>query len=132
MKITGRKTKSPGKQRFRLNNIAIHKISRIFNVKLMSDLVEKHGVKRLPLRKEDHVMVTKGEFADIEGKVTKIDRKKVQVFIDGAKIEKKGGGEFDLPVHPSKLIITKLLDDKYREKIIERRKREVREVIVKD
>jgi len=131
MKITGRKTKSPGKQRFRLYNPQTHKTSRLFNVKLISDLVEEHGVTRLPLRKDDHVMVTKGEFADIEGKVTKIDRKKVQVFIDGAKIEKKGGGEFDLPVHPSKLMITKLTEDKYREKIIERRRREIKEVIVK-
>ena len=131
MKVTGKKTKSPGKQRLRLNNPQVHKTSRLFNVKLISDLVEEHGVTRLPLRTEDHVMVTKGEFADIEGKVTKIDRKKVQVFIDGAKIEKKGGGEFDLPVHPSKLIITKLTEDKYREKIIERRRREIKEVIVK-
>ena len=131
MKITGRKTKSPGKQRKRLYNPPTHKTSRLFNVKLISDLVEQHGVTRLPLRKEDHVMVTKGEFADIEGKVTKIDRTKIQVFIDGAKIEKKGGGEFDLPVHPSKLIITKLKEDKYRERIIERRRREIKEVIVK-
>ncbi|NHI93121.1 MAG: 50S ribosomal protein L24 [Candidatus Lokiarchaeota archaeon] len=125
------KTKSPGKQRKRLYTAPNHKTSRLFNVKLMSDLVEQHGVKRLPLRKDDHVMVINGEFKDIEGKVTKIDRKKIQVFIDGAKIEKKGGGEFDLPVHPSKLMITKLKDDKYREGIIERRKREIKEVIIK-
>ena len=130
MKMKKIKTKSPGKQRKRLYNFPNHKNSKLFNVKLMGDLVEKHGVKRLPLQKEDYVMVITGEFKDIEGKVTKIDRVKVQVFIDGAKIEKKGGGEFDLPVHPSNLIITKLNDDKYRERIIERRKREIKEVII--
>lgn len=127
-----KKTKNPGKNRKRQLNPPHHRRTRLLNVNLMTDLIIKHGIRRIPLQKGDFVIVTRGEFEGIEGKVERIDRKKMQVFIDGVKIEKKGGGEFDLPIHPSNLIISKLNPNpkgKNRDAIIERRKREVREII---
>ncbi|MHA1144711.1 MAG: 50S ribosomal protein L24 [Candidatus Helarchaeota archaeon] len=127
-----KKTKNPGKNRKRQLNAPYHRRTRILNVHLHPDLIIKHGVKRLPLQKGDFVIVTKGEFKGIEGKVEKINRGKMQVFIEGVKIDKKSGGEFDLPIYPSNLVISKLNPNakgKTRNEIIKRRKREVKEVI---
>ncbi|MHC1590651.1 MAG: 50S ribosomal protein L24 [Candidatus Helarchaeales archaeon] len=126
------KTKNPGKNRKRHYLTPAHRLSNKFNVHLHPDLIAKHGVKRLPLQKGDFVIVTKGEFKGIEGKVERINRAKMQVFIEGVKIEKKSGGEFALPVYPSNLIISKLNPNpkgKNRQEIIKRRQREVKEVI---
>ena len=122
-------TKSPRKQRKKLYNLPIHKRAKLFNVRLIPDLVAEYGVRRVPLKKDDFVIITKGEFGDIEGKVNKIDKKKVQIFIDGVSIEKKDGSSLDIAIHPSQIVITKLKKDKDRDKIIERRKREIEEIV---
>ncbi|MHA1377736.1 MAG: 50S ribosomal protein L24 [Candidatus Helarchaeota archaeon] len=124
-----KKTKSPSKQRKRLYNLPIHKRNKLFNVKLIPDLVAEYGVRRLPVKKGDFIIITKGEFSDIEGKVKKIDKKKVQIFIEGANVEKKDGSSLELPIHPSQIVISKLKKDKDREKIIDRRKREIEEIV---
>ena len=122
-------TKSPSKQRKRYFNLPIHKKSKLFNVRLIADLMAEYGVRRLPLKKGDFVIITKGEFADVEGKVKEIDKKKVQIIVEGVSVEKKDGSSLDLPIHPSNIVISKLQKDKNREKIIERRKREIEEIV---
>ncbi|MHA1300963.1 MAG: 50S ribosomal protein L24 [Candidatus Helarchaeota archaeon] len=124
-----KKTKSPRKQRKRLYNLPIHKKNKLFNVRLIPDLVAEYGVRRLPVKKGDFVIITKGEFSDIEGKIKRIDKKKVEVFVEGATVEKKDGSSLEIPIHPSQIVISKLKKDKDREKIIERRKREIEEIV---
>lgn len=117
------KTKSRRKQRKRFYNQPHHKRNKLFTAKLHDDLQEDHDIKRLPIRKEDTVLVVRGEFRDMEGKVSRIDRQKAQLFIDGASIEKSSGTTFDIPIHPSNVVLTKIevKKDKWRKKIIDRK-----------
>jgi len=119
------KTKSPSKNRKRMYQAPNHQRNKFFNAKLISDLQEELGIKRLSIRKGDHVMVIKGEFKGVEGKVIDVDRKKLFIYIDGVQIEKAGGASYNRPIRPWDVIITKvnLKKDKYRRKIIERKQK---------
>ncbi len=127
--IGKKSSKSPRKQRKKLYNLPIHKRNKLFNVSLIPDLVAEHGVRRLPVKKGDFVIITRGEYSDIEGKVKSVDKKKILIFVEGANVEKKDGSSLEIPLHPSQLIITKLKKDKERDKIIQRRKREIEEIV---
>jgi ribosomal protein L24 len=64
----------------------------------------------------------RGSFREVEGKVTRISRKKTAIFIEGVTREKADGDTIFLPIHPSKVMITKLnLDDDWRKDILTRR-----------
>ncbi|MDH5690407.1 MAG: 50S ribosomal protein L24, partial [Candidatus Bathyarchaeota archaeon] len=57
-----------------------------------------------------------------EGKVTRVDRKNYRIFVEGVDREKVDGTKTFIPIHPSKVMITRLnLDDKWRKKILERK-----------
>ncbi|MHA1229512.1 MAG: 50S ribosomal protein L24 [Candidatus Helarchaeota archaeon] len=119
------KTKSPRKNRKRMFLAPNHRRNKYFNAKLIDELVEEYGIRRLGIRKGDHVMVFRGEFEGSEGKVTRVDRKNYRIYVEGIQIEKIGGASFDYPIKPSDVIITKLnpKKDKYRKKIIERKQK---------
>jgi large subunit ribosomal protein L24 len=120
MKTTSRK---PRKQRNWLRDMPLHMRGTQFNAKLEKTLSEQHDVKRLPIRVNDHVRVTAGQFKDLEGKVLGMDKKAYKITIEEITKEKADGSLHYYPIHPSKVIITKLVDlDKRRQQMIERRK----------
>ncbi|MFX1295085.1 MAG: 50S ribosomal protein L24 [Promethearchaeota archaeon] len=124
------KTKSRRKQRKRFYNQPHHKRNRLMNAKLHEDMEMEHGIKKLTVRKGDTVLVVRGEFRDMEGKISKIDRQKAQIFIEGASIEKSSGTTFDIPLYPSNVVLTKIetKKDKWRKKILERKLELAKEV----
>jgi len=68
------------------------------------------------------VVVERGEFAGIEGKVSDVDPVNFRIFVDGVNREKADGSSVSVPLHPSKVSIKSLkLDDKWRRKVLERR-----------
>jgi len=102
-----------------------HHRNKYFHAKLTDDLRIEHGVRRLGIRKGDHVIVIKGEFKGIEGKVSRVDRKNFRIYIDGVQIEKTGGASYDYAIRPFDVIISKLnlKKDKYRKTIIDRKEK---------
>lgn len=75
------------------------------------------------MRTGDTVKVMRGDNKGFEGKITRVDRRKYRVYVEGLTREKVDGSAIFVPVHPSKVMITNLnLDDKWRKKIIQRRK----------
>ena len=113
----------PSKQRKALYAMPLHLRHKLFTAPLSPELREKYGVKRLPVRTGDVVRVMRGDFAGHEGKVVKVNLKHARIFIEGVQIKKADGTPVYYPIHPSKVMIVKLdLSDKYRLKIIERRK----------
>jgi len=89
---------------------------------LSKNLQDKHGIKRMPVKAKDKVLILRGDFAYTEGEVTKVDLKKMRLYINGVTIEKTDGTERFYPVHPSNVVITDLnLKDDRRSRIIERR-----------
>jgi large subunit ribosomal protein L24 len=57
----------------------------------------------------------RGDRKGLEGKVTRVDRKKYRINVEGITREKVDGTAIQIPIHPSKVMITNLnLDDKKR------------------
>jgi len=116
------KTTKPGKQRKRLYQAPLNQRYKRFSAPLSSKLKESHSTNSVPVRKGDTVMIMRGDRKGSEGKVTQINRKKYRIFVEGATREKVDGTTTFIPIHPSKVMITRLnLDDKWRKKILERK-----------
>ena len=89
---------------------------------LSKELRKKYKTRTLGGRKGDQVKVMRGQFRDQVGAVERIDLKKTEVYVGGIEVTKKDGSKTTHPIDPSNLLITELnLDDKLRQKIIERK-----------
>merc|ERR1712205_67905 len=77
---------------------------KVMTASLSKDLRTKHGVRSLPIRKDDEVQIVRGKHVD---RIIK---------------EKTNGAQVPVPIHPSKVQITKLKLDKDRKALIERKK----------
>ena len=82
---------------------------------LSKELQEKYHKNSARVIEGDNVKVMRGEFKGIEGKVTKVSTEKRGIAIEGIKREKLKGGNVDIYIHPSNVVITSLnLEDKWR------------------
>ncbi len=116
------KTKSPSKQRKRLYDAPYHSRSHAFSAHLSSELRSSHNSRTLPVRKGDTIRVLRGDYKGYEGKILRVDRQSYKIYVDGINREKADGTSIPVPIHPSKVEITRLnLDDKWRNKILERK-----------
>lgn len=112
----------PSKQRKRLYNAPYHLRGKIMSAHLSDDLRKTYRVRSLPIRTGDVVRVMRGDYKGVEGKVTKVDRKKYRIYIEGITRQKVDGTTVPVPIHPSNVEIIKLnLDDKIRREILERK-----------
>jgi large subunit ribosomal protein L26e len=92
----------------------------IMSAPLSKELREKHNVRSIPIRKDDEVTIVRGTNKGREGKITSVYRLKWCVHVERVVREKSNGQSVPLPIHPSKVVITKLKLDKDREQILER------------
>ena len=91
-----------------------------FGSHLSTELREKHGRRSVRPRVGDTVKIVRGEFKDIEGKITKVDPKAGVVNVEGVTREKQKGGTSPVPIQSSNLVVTALvLGDKQRKKKLE-------------
>jgi large subunit ribosomal protein L24 len=124
-------TSKPSKQRKMLFQAPDHIRYKHFAASLAPELRKSYGTRSLPVRSGDTVRVMRGDHKGFEGKVARVDRRKFRIYVEGLTREKVDGSTVFVPIHPSKVMITKLnLDDKWRKKILERRKKEVAEKVV--
>jgi len=109
------KTTQPRKQRKMLYQAPAHIRYKHFSAPLSSSLKTSHNVGSLPVRSGDTVRIMRGDRKGLEGKVTRVDRNKYRIFVEGVTREKVDGTTTFVPIHPSKVMITSLnLDDKWR------------------
>ena len=100
-----------------------HLLSKQLGSHLAKDLKEKHHCKSMRVIEGDSVKVLRGEFKGIEGKVTRVSTEKRGIAIEGIKREKLKGGNVDIYIHPSNVVITSLnLEDKWRQNRLEGQK----------
>lgn len=109
------KTAQPRKQRKMLYQAPLHIRHGHFSAPLTPSLKASRQVSSLPVRAGDTVRIMRGDRKGSEGKISKIDRKKYRIFVEGITREKVDGTAVLVPIHPSKVIITNLnMDDKWR------------------
>lgn len=114
----------PGKQRKAFFQAPLHKKHKFLAAHLSKELRLQWKRRSLPLRKGDEVKVMRGKFDGTAGKVSRIDMKALKVYIDSVKRKKASGQEVQVPVHPSKIMITNpLMDDPKRKEIMQRGKK---------
>ena len=87
---------------------------RIMSATLSKDLRKKHGIRSVPVRKDDEVVVMRGTNKGHKGKVIQVFRKKWAIHIDKLTKNKANGAPYQLPIHPSKVAVTKLKEGKDR------------------
>ena len=121
------KSKSPRKQRKAIYTAPLHRRGKSMVAQLSRELRDKYGVRNLPVRKEDEVLVRDGMFSGIQGKVSGIDHREYTVTIDGVTAEKTSGQSYFVPIKPSHITIVKLKMDTWRDKILKRKGAEMKE-----
>jgi large subunit ribosomal protein L24 len=120
---TTRPVTKPSTQRKMVFKAPAHVRYKLFSAHLSPELKASHGVNSLPVRRGDTVRIMRGDNKGFEGKISNVNRRKYKVFVEGLTREKVDGTAIFIPVHPSKVMITHLnLDDKWRRKILERKK----------
>ncbi len=119
MKATPRK---PSTVRKRWFNAPPHRRRKYLSAPLSPELRAEYGTRSLPVRKGDTVVVLKGDWKMKEGKVTRIDTKRMRIYIEGLTRERMDGSTVPIPIRPWNVMITKLdLSDPWRKRILERR-----------
>jgi len=123
MQTAGPVTK-PTKQRKRLFQAPAHIRHKLFAASLSPELRAAHGAKTFPVRSGDTVRIMRGDHKGFEGKISRVDMKKFRIYVEGLTREKVDGTTVFAPIHPSKVVVTHLnLDDKWRKKVLERKKK---------
>ena len=95
----------------------------IMSASLSKELQNKYNVRSMPIRKDDEITVVRGTFKNREGKVMSVYRKRYCIHVERITREKANGATVQVPIHPSKVIITRLKLDKDRKAILERKNR---------
>ncbi len=119
-----RKSKQPRKQRKYRYNAPLHIKQMFMRAHLSKELRKKYNRRSLGLKKGDKIKIMRGQFKKKIGKIDRVDLKKSYVYVTGIEVIKKDGTKTFYPLKPSNLMITELnLDDKKRQKIIDRKKK---------
>jgi len=90
---------------------------------LDKELRDKYNTRSIPIRKDDIVKVVRGTHKGREGKVSTVYRKKWVIHIEKLTREKVNGAAVQIPVHPSKVVVTSLKLDNDRKALLARKDR---------
>lgn len=93
----------------------------LLSAPLSKELRAQYGIKALPIRRDDEILVVRGAKKGEEGKVSSVYRLKFAIQVDKISKEKSNGASVPINIHPSKVVITKLHLDKDRKALIERK-----------
>jgi len=117
----------PGKQRKSQFNAPKHRVRRMMTCRISDDIGKKEGKfypRSISVVKGDVVRVMRGVERDRKGKITKVDRKKQRVYVEGAVYPKADGTKIPRPIHPSNLTIVTLNENDPKRKLIIKRARD--------
>ena len=118
--VTRGSSKKPSKQRKRHFEAPLHQRGKVMSVHLSDELREKYGVRSIPLRVGDTVSVMRGDVEGLEGKVSRVDRKRYKVYVEGITRKKQSGETVVIPIHHTNLRMVKLdMGDPWRKEKLE-------------
>ncbi len=119
------RSSQPRKQRKYRYHAPMHIRQKFVGVHLDKILRKEFGKRSRGIRKGDEVRIMRGEFKGKHGAVTKVDLKKIKIYVDNVKRKKVSGQDVEVPIDPSNTLITKMnIDDKKRKKFFKRLKKE--------
>jgi len=105
---------------------AHHTRSKQLGATLSKELRKKYGRRSARVIEGDTVRIMRGEFKGIDGKVTHVSTEKNSIAVEGIKREKLKGGNVDIYIHTSNVMITGVnLDDKWRQNRMEKQKTKI-------
>lgn len=114
--------KDPSKQRKLIFSGPLHHKGKCLSAHLSKELRKQYKRRSMRVKKNDVVIVKRGEFTGIKGKVVRVMAADYKIYLDTTKRKKVNGQEVSCPVHPSNLEIVELdLADNERKKILERK-----------
>lgn len=112
----------PGKSRKMRFNAPQHVTRKYMAAPLSPSLRAQYGVRSMPVRRDDSVIITKGDRKLTEGRVTRVDVARGRLLIEGVTRQRMDGSTVQIPIRAENVMITRLhLDDEWRRKILERR-----------
>merc|ERR1712154_184083 len=116
---------SSSRRKSRKAHFGAHSEARrtLMSANLSKELQARHGVRSMPIRTDDEVVITRGMFKTREGKVTACFRKKFVVHVERITREKVNGTSVPAGIPASSLTITKLKMDKDRKNALDRKNR---------
>ena len=94
---------------------------KLLSANLAKDLRGKHNVKSLPIRKDDEVLVVRGDYKDSKGRVSNVYRKRWCIYVDKVSETKQNGATVRIPLDPSNVVLTKLKLTPDRQALLERK-----------
>merc|ERR1712217_317920 len=66
----------------------------LMSAHLSKDLRSKHSIRSLPVRKEDEVIIVRGNYKGNKGKITSVYRKKNCVYVEKVSKTKANGAPY--------------------------------------
>jgi large subunit ribosomal protein L26e len=94
---------------------------KLMSANLSKELKEKYGVRSLPVRRDDEVMVVRGHYKDSKGKVNTVYRKRWCLYIEKVSETKQNGANIRIPINASNCVLTKLKITPDRQDLINRK-----------
>lgn len=118
MKFNKNISSSRRKQRKRHFTAKGIELTKQMTAPLSKILRDEIGIKRIPVRPNDKVLINVGKFKQREGKVMEINRHSRKICIEDCTITKKDGAVKYIGIHPSNTTIVSLSMDKDRPKLV--------------
>lgn len=89
--------------------------SKLMCSHLSKDLQQKYNRRSVRVTEGDTVKVLRGEFKGVIGKITRVSTLRNGIAVEGIKKEKLKGGNLDVFIHTSNVLVTDLnTEDKWR------------------
>nr|AJS11679.1 50S ribosomal protein L24P [uncultured archaeon] len=105
-------SRQPRKQRKYRYEAPLHLRHKFLSANLSKDLRKKHGMRSIPVRKGDEVLIMRGTFAKKKGKILLANPKTNRVTVEGINRKKADGTKVNVYFDTSNLQIVALkLDD---------------------
>ncbi|MGI0004627.1 MAG: 50S ribosomal protein L24 [Candidatus Nitrosotenuis sp.] len=104
-------------------NATLFTKSKLLCSHLSKELQQKYNRNSIRVTEGDTIRVMRGEFKGVTGKITMVSTDKNGISVEGVKKEKLKGGNLDVFIHTSNVLVTDLnTEDKWRQNKLEGKK----------
>src|SRR3989344_656852 len=86
-------SKQPRKQRKYIARAPLHIKHKFLGSHLSKELRHKYKIRSLPLKKDDEVIIKRGQFKGTRGKIEKVNLRKTRIYVKEAQITKLDGNK---------------------------------------